>query len=283
LTDKNDNPEPNPDSSQPDPAEDAASSSDQDNVAGESVSEEWPHPENLAAKPGGPEPAPASKSSFSFIPLLLILVLAAGGGGGGYWVYEEQKKLHQEVQAGFNQMASRLDTVEADMQRLQNNQQELETFNRSLQGHQSEVAEAFQSHQNSLSTLDEDVIRLKEELNRLAESQAAQPAAGGDRGDNTQPEPAASPARDQSEIEANEESEEPVELAEGQAVDPASAVALPTRPAAGDNTPGQTAEANDRSQEAQEYIDFVESTTGKFFRLVKEGFVNMWQWFASLF
>ena len=47
-------------------------------------------------------------------------------------------------------------------------------------------------------------------------------------------------------------------------------------------TPAELADP-ERSQEAQEYIDFVESTTGKFFRLVKEGFIKLWQWFASLF
>lgn len=38
-----------------------------------------------------------------------------------------------------------------------------------------------------------------------------------------------------------------------------------------------------RSEGEQEYIDFVETTTGKFFRLVKEGSVKLWGYLASLF
>jgi len=37
-----------------------------------------------------------------------------------------------------------------------------------------------------------------------------------------------------------------------------------------------------RSEGEQEYIDFVETTTGKFFRLVKEGSVKLWDYLASL-
>lgn len=280
MSDKNDNPEPNPDASQPDPAEDTASASGQENVDAGSASEDLSPPENLATNPAGPDSPPTPRKSFPLTPLLLILVLAAVG-GGGYWIHGEQKNLRQEVQAGFNQMTSRLDTVEADLQRLQQNQQQLATFNSSLQGHQSEVAETFKSHQNSLSTLDEDVIRLTEELRRLAATQVAQITAGGD---HTGPEPAAFPAMGQTPMADQAASEGPVELAEGPAGDPASAT---LSLAAGDNTqrPPEEAELTDseRSQEAQEYLDFVESTTGKFFRLVKEGLINMWHWFASLF
>jgi len=280
LSDKNDNPESNPDASQPNPAEDTASASGQENVDAGSASEDLSPPENLATNPAGPDSPPTPSKSFSLTPLLLILVLAAVG-GGGYWIYGEQKNLRQEVQAGFNQMTSRLDTVEADLQRLQQNQQQLATFNSSLQGHQSEVAETFKSHQNSLSSLDEDVIRLTEELRRLAATQVAQNTAGGD---HTEPEPAASPATGQTAMADLAASQGPVELAEGPAGDPTPAtLAL----AAGENTLGPPEEAeltdSERSQEAQEYLDFVESTTGKFFRLVKEGLINMWHWFASLF
>ena len=232
-------------------------------------------------------------------------------------------------------MASRLDGVEADMQSLQKNQQQLETSSRTFQAHQSEVAETFESHENSMSTLDEDVVRLKEELNRLAEAQAAisktavpQPSAETDKEDGKETGQAV--AIESGGMEAEEESEGPVVLAEGQPAaggersnfDPRSTIAgdnatrepsaSPARgqPAAGgersnfdqrstitgDNTKsepsafsarGQPTEAEltdpERSREAQEYIDFVESTTAKFFRLVKEGFVNLWQWFISLF
>ncbi len=194
-------------------------------------------------------------------------------------------------------MASRLDGVEADMQRLQKNQQQLETSSRTFQAHQSAVAETFKSHENSMSTLDEDVIRLKEELNRLAEAQAAQPAAGGNRagpgangsdsvlrstiaGDTAKPEPSASPARDQTEIEAKEESKESVVMAEGPGDNTKPETSA--SPARGEPTEAELTDP-ERSQEAQEYIDFVEGTTAKFFRLVKEGFVNLWQWFLSLF
>ncbi|TDJ59077.1 MAG: hypothetical protein E2O41_04925 [Nitrospina sp.] len=298
MSDKNDNPESNPDASQPNPAEDTASASGQENVDAGSASEDLSPPENLATNPAGPDSPPTPRKSFSLAPLLLILVLATVG-GGAYWIHGEQKNLRQEVQVGFNQMTSRLDTVEADLQRLQQNQQQLATFNSSLQGHQSEVAETFKSHQNSLSTLDEDVIRLTEELRHLAATQAAQAAADGDRaglngsdsvlrstlaGSTAKPEPATSPAMGQMKMAAGEQNEEPVGLAEGPAGDPTPAtLAL----AAGDNSqrPPEEAELTDseRSQEAQEYLDFVESTTGKFFRLVKEGLINMWHWFASLF
>ena len=330
MTDKNDNPELDPDSSQPDPAEDTASSSDQENVKAESAEEklspvenvdtgpageEFILPDNLEEKLARPNAPAAPGKSFSFTPLLLILVLAAVG-GGGYWIHKEQTKLHQEVQTGFNQMASRLDTVEADMQRLQNNQQQLATFNRSLQDYQSEAAETFQSQQNSLSTLDEDVIRLKEELRHLAETQAAQPAAGGrarpageapeligsdsalhstTAGNKTKPELSASPARGQTERAAQGASEgpSPAPLAAGndragpagEAPELIGSDSVLHSTTAGGNTQDQPAQAelNDRSPEAQEYIDFVESTTGRFFRLIQEGFSKLWQWFASLF
>ena len=295
MTEKNDSPESNPDPALPDSVEGTASSSDQENVAAESAPEESPPAENLATKTAWPESSPAAKSSFSFMPLLLILVLGAAG-GGSFWIYEGQKKLHQEVQAGFNQMTSRLDNVEADMQRLQKNQQQLETSSRAFQAHQSEVAETFKSHENSMSTLDEDVVRLKEELNHLAKAQAAIPETGAaPPSAKTETEPASD--------DLQEERTGPEVLAAGQAGDPAQPAAGGAGPnfdqrsiIAGDNTKPEPsaspasgepteAELNDpeRSQEAQKYIDFVESTTAKFFRLVKEGFVNLWQWFISLF
>ena len=187
MNDKTDNLENNPEPSQPDPSEDMTPSPEQEMaedltssleqepvVEGDSPDHEnVPALENLEEKPAWMEEAsPGSKSSSLFIPLLLVLVLGTVG-GGGYWIYGEQKKLHLEVEAGFNQITSRLNTLEADLQGLQKSQQRVEASSQSIEAYKSEVAQTFQAQQNSLSTLDEDVLRLKESLNHLAQRQSA--------------------------------------------------------------------------------------------------------------
>ena len=54
--------------------------------------------------------------------------------------------------------------MDTEAEQTRKNQQTLEALNQDLQQHKTDISATLKAHQNSLSTLDEDVLRLKEKV-----------------------------------------------------------------------------------------------------------------------
>jgi len=218
-------------------------------------------------KPSFEMPEP-SKNSGGGLTQWILLILIAILGTGGFFFYQEQNKFQQSVLERLTQLETQVNSLQSNQDLSRSNADQLESLNRGVASLKNQVNQTLQGHQSSLSMLDEDIVRLKDELNTLR-SQAGM-------------EQDSAPVSDRSEV--TRIPEEPMASLREER-EPRGVEAIPpVAPGLGDSDDSEELEPEpQRPQQAQEYIDFVETTTEKFFRLVKEGFVNLWRWFASMF
>jgi TolA-binding protein len=118
-----------------------------------------------------PKPKKEKKSSGIWGILLLFLLIIAGGiGGGGYYLYQEQMKFQNETLANLSQLEAQLNALDTEADQTRQNKQSIDTLNQDIQQFKTEMDTTLKSHQNSLATLDEDVMRLKEKVAPSAEA-----------------------------------------------------------------------------------------------------------------
>ncbi|MDH5762055.1 MAG: hypothetical protein OEZ51_03645 [Nitrospinota bacterium] len=119
-------------------------------------------------------PSPKSKrekkSSGAWgIVVFFFLVIAGGVGAGGYYLYQEQLKFQNETRAKIAQLEAQLSALDTEADQTRQNKQSLDALNRNLQQFKSDMDATLKTHQNSLATLDEDVMRLKEKVENKAQ------------------------------------------------------------------------------------------------------------------
>lgn len=119
--------------------------------------------------PPAPSPASTSKKEKKFFGmggtlLLLALLITGGAGAGGFYLYQEQIQFQNETLARISQLEAQLGALDTEADQTRQNQQLLDTLNQDLQQHKMDIDATLKAHQNSLATLDEDVLRLKEKV-----------------------------------------------------------------------------------------------------------------------
>lgn len=133
-------------------------------------------PEILAADIGPSRKRKKEKkpSGLGGLIFLLVLILVGGAGAGGFYLYQEQVKFKKELFARISQLEARLNALDTEADLTRKNKENLDVLNQDLQQFKTEIAATLKAHQNSLATLDEDVLRLKE---KLTEGEAPAPPA----------------------------------------------------------------------------------------------------------
>jgi hypothetical protein len=168
LANKGKNPKPEKDSAKPEPTP-------------KEVTRPAEEPEVVPPKESLPSaPAPSLKpkkekqpSSLWGILLFSFLIIAGGMGAGGYYLYQEQMKFHNETLAKLSQLEAQLNALDTEADQARQNHQSIDTLNQDLQQFKTELDTTLKSHQRALATLDEDVMRLKEKVEPLAEAPLA--------------------------------------------------------------------------------------------------------------
>jgi len=162
LASKEDNPSPDMDAPAPENTpvpEEAAPTPEETPEA--ALSQETPPP--------APSPARTSKKEKKFFGmggtlLLLALLITGGAGAGGFYLYQEQIQFQNETLARISQLEAQLGALDTEADQTRQNQQLLDTLNQDLQQHKMDIDATLKAHQNSLATLDEDVLRLKDKV-----------------------------------------------------------------------------------------------------------------------
>ena len=98
------------------------------------------------------------------ILLFMFLILAGGIGAGGYFLYQEQMKFQSEAFAKLSQLDTQLNALDTEADQTRQNTQSINTLKQNLQQFRTEMETTLKAHQSTLSTLDEDVMRLKEKI-----------------------------------------------------------------------------------------------------------------------
>ncbi len=96
--------------------------------------------------------------------LLLALLITGGAGAGGFYLYQEQIQFQNETLARISQLEAQLSALDTEADQTRQNQQLLDSLSQDLQQHKTDIDATLTAHQNSLATLDEDVLRLKEKV-----------------------------------------------------------------------------------------------------------------------
>lgn len=181
---KGKNPKSEKDSAKPDPApEEATHPAEEPEV----VPPEESLPSALA-----PSPTPKKEKKISGlwgIVSFFLLIVAGGVGAGGYYLYQEQMKFHNETLAKLSQLESQLSALDTEADQARQNQQSIDTLNQDLQQFKTEMDTTLKSHQSSLSTLDEDVMRLKEKVEPPPEAPPVSPSIIDEIGTEAGPAP----------------------------------------------------------------------------------------------
>ncbi len=157
MANKGKNPRPEKDSAKPDSApEEAIRPTEEPEVV--------PPQESLpsALAPSLKPKKEKQSSSLWGILFFFFLIVAGSIGAGGYYLYQEQMKFQNETIAKFSQLESQLSALDTEADQARQNQQSIDTLNQELQQFKTEMDTILKSHQNSLTTLDEDVMRLKD-------------------------------------------------------------------------------------------------------------------------
>ncbi|MCZ6541922.1 MAG: hypothetical protein O6704_09760 [Nitrospinae bacterium] len=162
MASKEDNPSPDMDAPAPENTpvpEEAAPTPEETPEA--ALSQETPPP--------APFPARTSKKEKKFSGMggtlfLLALLITGGAGAGGFYLYQEQIQFQNETLARISQLEAQLGALDTEADQTRQNQQLLDTLNQDLQQHKMDIDATLKAHQNSLATLDEDVLRLKEKV-----------------------------------------------------------------------------------------------------------------------
>lgn len=108
-------------------------------------------------------------SSLWGILFFFFLVIAGGIGAGGYYLYQEQMKFQNETFAKLSHLEAQLSTLDTEADQARQNKQSIDSLSQGLQQFRTEMGTVLKSHQNFLTTLDEDVMRLKEKATLPAE------------------------------------------------------------------------------------------------------------------
>jgi hypothetical protein len=118
------------------------------------------------------------KKSFGLWGILLffLLIVAGGVGAGGYYLYQEQMKFQNETFAKLSQLETQLSALDTEADQTRQNQQSLDALNQDLQQFKADMDATLKTHQNSLSTLDEDVMRLREKVEPPIEAPLVSPS-----------------------------------------------------------------------------------------------------------
>lgn len=116
------------------------------------------------------------KKSFGMGGMLLLLavLLIGGAGAGGFYLYQEQIKFQNETLARVSQLETQLSELDTEADQTRQNKLSLDTLNQELQQHKTDMDVTLKAHQSSLTTLDEDVLRLTEKI--AAEASQTLPA-----------------------------------------------------------------------------------------------------------
>ena len=153
------------------------------------------------------KPKHEKKSSGLWGVLFFFFLIIAGGiGAGGYFLYQEQIKFQNETFAKFSQLETQLSALDTEADQARQNKQSIDTLNQDLQKFKTELDSTLKSHQSALSTLDEDVMRLKEKTVAPAETSPTPPSIIEDMKTEAGPGPG--------ELFPNEPNEEVLENAE---------------------------------------------------------------------
>ena len=123
------------------------------------------------------------------VVVFLFLIIAGGLGAGGYYLYQEQMKLHNQNLAKLSQLEAQLSALDTEADLTRQNKQSLDNLNQELQQFKIEMDSTLKAHQSSLSTLDEDVMRLKEKVAVPAQTPSAQPLTPEETGTKVEPLP----------------------------------------------------------------------------------------------
>lgn len=159
MANKGKNPRPEKDSVKPDSApEDVTRPTEEPEV----VSSEESLPSTLA--PSLTSKKEKKSSGIWGIVFFFFLIIAGGIGAGGYYLYQEQMKFQNETFAKFSQLEAQLSALDTEADQARKNQQSIDALNQEVQQFKTEIDVTLKSHQNSLTTLDEDVMRLKEKV-----------------------------------------------------------------------------------------------------------------------
>lgn len=121
------------------------------------------------------------------VVIFLFLIIAGGIGAGGYYLYQEQMKFQNETIAKLSQLEGQLSALDTEADQARQNKQSIDTVSQDLQQFKTEIGTTLKSHQNALTTLDEDVLRLKEKVEPPAETTLTTPST---IDDGTNPESA---------------------------------------------------------------------------------------------
>ena len=162
MASKDDHPSPDKDAPAP---ENAPAPEEAAPVASEAT--EAPlSPETLPpAFPASRKSEKEKKSSGMGGMLLLLAVLFIGGAGaGGFYLYQEQIRFQNETLARVSQLETQLSALDTEADQTRQNKLTLESLSQELQQHKTDIDATLKAHQSSLTTLDEDVLRLKEQV-----------------------------------------------------------------------------------------------------------------------
>jgi hypothetical protein len=110
------------------------------------------------------------------ILLVFFLIVAGGVGAGGYYLYQKQMKFQNETLARLSQLETQLSAMDTESDQARKNQQSIDNLNLELQQYKTAMDTTLKSHQSSLTTLDEDVMRLKEKVAAAAEAPPLPPS-----------------------------------------------------------------------------------------------------------
>ena len=110
------------------------------------------------------------------ILLFFLLIVAGGVGAGGFYLYQEQMKFHNETLAKLAQLEAQLNALDTEAGQTRQNKQSLDALNQDLQQFKADMDTTLKTHQNSLATLDEDVMRLKEKVEPPIEAPPVPPS-----------------------------------------------------------------------------------------------------------
>ena len=197
--DKNPKPEKDPAGTGIDPKKEAASAEKP-----EVVPPKEPLPPTL---PSSSRPKKEKSSSGAWgIIFFLFLILAGGLGAGGYFLYQEQMKFQNETLAKLSQLDAQLSALDTEADQTRQNKESIDTVKQDLQQFRTEMDTTLKAHQSTLSTLDEDVMRLKEKIDKPADKPTEQTPIA----DQTPTEVEPLPGEVVPEI-LNEEPSEPIE------------------------------------------------------------------------
>ena len=182
MASKDKDPKPEKDSTKPAPAsEEAKSSAEEPEV----IPPKEPLPPALTSPV---KTKKQNKSSGAWgIVAFFFLIIAGGIGAGGYFLYQEQTKFQNQTLAKLAELEAKLSALDTEADLTRQNKESLDALKQGVQQFKTEMDTTLKAHQNSLSTLDEDVMRLKEKLESPSQIPPVEPLIPEDSGTEAGP------------------------------------------------------------------------------------------------